>query len=257
MTLTLTLANEPPARVLGAALTPERLCGLNASAIAAVALRCAGEAVNVGDFFEVSGAGTEAAELVLAGDLRRFDGIGSGMASGEIEVRGDVGAWAGAEMSGGVLRIFGDAGARLGAAYPGARVGMTGGEIVVTGDAGEEVGAGMRRGLIAVGGRTGSGAGLRMLAGTVIALAGIGSEAGLGNRRGSLASGRPVEPLPAYSFATRFQPPALRLQMLRVRTLGLAVSDSLLRGTWARWSGDRTELGRGEMLIFDEEEAPL
>ena len=38
---------------------------------------------------------------MLAGDLRRFDGIGAGMSSGEIEVRGDVGAWAGAEMAGG------------------------------------------------------------------------------------------------------------------------------------------------------------
>jgi formylmethanofuran dehydrogenase subunit C len=257
MTLTLTLRNDPPARVLAAALTPERLCGLNASAVAAVALRCAGDPVNVGDLFEVSGAAAGEKELVLAGDLRRFDGIGAGMASGEIEVRGDVGAWAGSDMTGGVLRIFGDAGARLGAAYPGARVGMTGGEIVVTGDAGEEAGAGMRRGLIAVGGHTGSGAGLRMLAGTVIALGGIGREAGLGNKRGSLASGRMAEPLPAYSFAAHFRPPALRLQLLRVRALGLAVSDALLSGTWARWSGDRTELGRGEMLIFDQEEAPL
>jgi formylmethanofuran dehydrogenase subunit C len=157
-------------------------------------------------------------------------------------------------MSGGVLRISGDAGARLGAAYPGARVGMTGGEIVVTGDAGEEAGAGMRRGLVAVGGRTGNGAGLRMLAGTVIALGGIGDEAGLGNKRGSLASGRPVEPLPAYAFATRFRPPTLQLQLRRARELGLAVDDALLKGTWARWSGDRTELSRGEILIFDDNE---
>ena len=163
-------------------------------------------------------------------------------------------AWAGAEMAGGVLRILGDAGARLGSAYPGTRVGMTGGEIVVTGDAGEEAGAGMRRGLVAVGGRTGNGAGLRMLAGTVISLGGIGDEAGLGNKRGSLASGRTLEPLPSYAYATRFRPPALRLQLLRVRELGLPVDEALLRGAWARWAGDRTELGRGEILIFDAEE---
>ena len=253
MTLTLTLKAEPPARVLAAPLIPERLRGLNASAIAALELRCGGETSAVGDLFEVSGAGAEE-ELVLAGDLRRFDGIGARMASGEIVVRGDIGAWAGAEMSGGVLRIFGDAGARLGAAYPGARAGMTGGEIVVTGDAGEEAGAGMRRGLVAVGGQAGSGAGLRMLAGTVIAIGGIGAEAGLGNKRGSLVSGRPMEPLPAYAFATRYQPPALRLQLRRARELGLAVDEALLRGTWARWSGDRTELTRGEILIFDDGE---
>ena len=130
---------------------------------------------------------------------------------------------------------------------------MTGGEIVVTGDAGEEAGAGMRRGLIAVGGRVGAGAGLRMLAGTVIALGGIGAEAGLGNKRGSLVSGRPVQPLPSYAFAARFSPPALQLQLRRARELGLTVDDALLSGTWARWSGDRTELTRGEILIFDGE----
>jgi len=255
MTLTLTVRAEPPARVIAAPLTPERLRGLNASAVAALRLRCGGETKAVGDLFEVSGAGTEEEVLALAGDLRRFDGIGARMSSGGIVIRGDVGDWAGAEMSGGVVRIFGDAGARLGAAYPGARAGMTGGEIVVSGDAGEEAGAGMRRGLIAVGGETRAGAGLRMLAGTVIALGGVGAEAGLGNKRGSLVSGRPVDPLPAYAFATRFAPPALRLQLLRIRELGLTVDDALLRGAWARWSGDRTELGRGEILIFDEEEA--
>jgi len=171
-------------------------------------------------------------------------------------VRGSAGDWAGAEMAGGVLRIAGDAGARLGAAYTGARMGMTGGEIVVTGDAGQEAGAGMRRGLVAVGGRAGSGAGLRMLAGTVIAVGGLGAEAGIGNKRGSLVSGRPLVPLPSYAFATRFRPPALGLQLRRARELGLGVDDALLRGAWARWSGDRTELSRGEILIFDEEERP-
>jgi formylmethanofuran dehydrogenase subunit C len=253
VTLTLTLRAQPPGRVLAAPLNPELLRGLNASAIAALRLRCGGETVAVGDLFEVSGAGTEEARLVLDGDLGRFDWVGAGLASGELLVRGDVGAWAGAEMSGGGLRILGDAGPRLGAAHPGARAGMTGGEIVVSGDAGEEAGAGMRRGLVAVGGRTHAGAGLRMLAGTVIALGGIGQEAGLGNKRGSLVSGRPMEPLPAYAFATRFHPPALGLQLRRARQLGLTVDDALLRGAWARWSGDRTELTRGEILIFDEE----
>jgi hypothetical protein len=93
-----------------------------------------------------------------------------------------------------------------------------------------------------------------MLAGTVIALGGIGAEAGLGNRRGSLVSGRPLEPLPSYAFATRYRPPALALQLRRARELGLTVNEALLRGTWARWSGDRTELSRGEILIFDPEE---
>jgi formylmethanofuran dehydrogenase subunit C len=271
VTLTLTLRTQPTARVKAAALIPERLRGLPVSEVAALTVRCGRQTLAVGDLFDVSGAVDE--QLVLAGDLRRVDRIGacmSGgrvlvegpcgdelgarMSGGEIVVRGDAGAWAGAELAGGLLRITGDAGARLGGAFPGARAGMTGGEIIVSGDAGEEVGACMRRGLVAVGGHTGSGAGLRMLAGTVIALHGIGAEAGIGNKRGSLVSGAAVEPLPGYGFATRFRPPALGLQLRRAGELGLTVGEALLRGTWARWSGDRTELGRGEILIFDEEE---
>lgn len=269
MTLTLTLRTEPSARLLAAPLIPERLRGLDAAEVAALRLRCGRQTLAVGELFDVVGAGNE--ELVLAGDLRRVDAVGAAMSAGrvlvqgscgdhlgaqmtggEIEVRGDAGDWAGAELHGGQLRILGDAGARLGAAYPGVRAGMTGGEIIVSGEAGEEAGAGMRRGLVAVGGRTGGGAGLRMLAGTVIALGGIGAEAGLGNKRGSLVSGRSVEPLPSYAYATRYRPPALGLQLRRTRELGLTVDDALLRGAWTRWSGDRTELSRGEILIFDE-----
>jgi formylmethanofuran dehydrogenase subunit C len=268
--LTLALRDSPPARIDAGALTPDRLAGLVADQVFALPVRCGRRTLPVGDLFAVSGVGGE--ELVLSGDLSRVDRIGAGMANGrivvegpcgdhlgarmtggEIEAGGDAGAWAGAEMAGGLLRIAGNAGPRLGGAHPGARAGMTGGEIVVSGDAGEEVGAGMRRGLVAVGGAVGSGAGLRMLAGTVIALGGIGAEAGLGNRRGSLVSGRALEPLPAYAFAARYRPPALMLQLRRVRELGLTVDEALLRGRWARWSGDRTELSRGEILIFDEE----
>jgi formylmethanofuran dehydrogenase subunit C len=271
MTLTLTLRAAPPSRVAAAALTPERLHGLTASEVAVMTVRCGREPVAVGDLFDVSGSGD--GQLTFAGDLRRVDGIGAGIArgrvllegpcgnylgarmtGGDIDARGDAGAWAGAEMRGGLLRISGDAGARLGGAYPGTRAGMSGGEIIVRGDAGEEAGAGMRRGLVAVGGRTASGAGVRMLAGTVIALRGIGKEAGLGNKRGSLVSATTLHPLPGYAFAARYQPPALALQLRRVRELGLTVPDKLLSGVWARWSGDRTELGRGEILIFEEEE---
>jgi formylmethanofuran dehydrogenase subunit C len=270
MTLTLKLRTQPPARVAASALTPDRLEGLAASDVAAITVRCGREAVAIGDLFNVSGQ--EGQHLAIAGDLSRLDGIGAGMShgrilvegscgnhlgagmsGGEIDVTGDVGAWAGAEMSGGLLRVWGNAAARLGGAYPGVRAGMTGGEIAVAGDAGDEAGAGMRRGLVVVTGRTGSGAGLRMLAGTVISLGGLGAEAGLGSKRGSLVSGAPVELLPGYALAVRYRPPALRLQLLRARDLWLRIDEAMINGAWARWSGDRTELGRGEILVFDPE----
>lgn len=267
--LTLTLRDPPPAWVRADSLTPERLAGLGGSAVAALQLRCGRRSLAVGELFDVRGTGGD--RVVLSGDLRAFerigafmsggrlvvegacgDHLGAHMRGGEIEVHGDAGAWAGAEMSGGLLRIRGRAGARLGGAYPGVRAGMSGGEIVLFGDAGEEVGACMRRGLVALGGRAGAGAGLRMLAGTVIALGGIGAEAGIGNRRGSLVSSRAMAPPTGYVFATRLRPPALRLQLLRLRELGLEVDEDLLSGRWARWSGDCTELCRGEILIFEE-----
>ena len=270
MSLTLTLRTQPQVRARAAGLIPERLQGLSPSEVAALTVPCGRQTVAVGDLFEISGIGDE--ELVLTGDLGRVDEIGARMSrgkllvegscgehlgarmsGGEIVARGDAGAWAGAELAGGLLSISGNAGARLGGAYPGVRAGMSGGEIIVSGDAGEEAGAGMRRGLVAVGGRTDSGAGLRMLAGTVIALRGIGTEAGIGNKRGSLVSGEAMQPLPSYAYATSFRPPALMLQLRRARELGLTVPDALMLGTWARWSGDRTEVGRGEILIYEEE----
>jgi formylmethanofuran dehydrogenase subunit C len=276
MSLTFTLRTPPPVRVDASPLTPERLTALNRGRVAGLRLRCGGETVEVGDLFEVGGYVGDAT-LTLAGDLRLVDGIGAGMTRGRLTVRGDcgdrvgaemragelivdgsVGAYAGCEMAGGVLRIDGDAGARLGGAFPGARAGMSGGEIVVSGHAGEETGAGMRRGLIAVGGRAGDGAGLRMLAGTVVALGGFVNRGSLGqgNRRGTLVSGTAVAPNPLrYAFAARHRPLVLTLQLRRLRALGLDVADALTTGPWARWSGDTTELGRGEILIFDEEKS--
>ncbi len=274
MGVTLTLRRQPPARVDAAWLTPAAVRERSAGQIEASALACGREQLALGDLFDVeeSAAGDE---LALCGDLRAFDRIGAamtggrltvdgdcgdrvgaGMRDGELRVSGSVGAWAGEAMHGGLLSIAGDAGPRLGAAAVGARAGMTGGEIVVAGSAGEEAGAGMRRGLVAVGGRVADGAGLRMLAGTVVALAGLGADAGIGNRRGTLVSGAPLAPPPGrYAFAARYRPPALALQLRRLRALGLPIGDALIDGRWARWSGDRTELSRGEILIYETEES--
>jgi formylmethanofuran dehydrogenase subunit C len=268
MTLSLVLRTPPPGRVDCSVLTPERLRGLGAREVSALTLSCGRLRLPLGELFDVAGTGDD--HLFVAGDLRLIDRIGhemptghivvdgacgdhlgAGMSGGEILVDGDVGAWAGAEMRGGQLTVRGNAGDRLGGAYPGTRAGMSGGEIVITGDAGQEAGAGLRRGLVAIGGRAGAGAGLRMLAGTVIALGGVGAEAGMGNKRGSIVSGAPMRPLPGYTFAVRYAPPALRLQLVQLKRRYLPVDDEFLTGQWTRWSGDRTALGRGEHLIFD------
>lgn len=267
MTLTLTIREPLPARLDASVLTPHRLRGRSAREVSSLTLRCGRETLPVGDVFHAAGTGAE--DIFLVGDCSRVDGIGAGilggrilvdgpcgdhlgarMSGGEILVTGDIGAWGGAEMSGGAISVRGDAGARLGGAYPGVRSGMSAGEIVITGDAGEEAGAGLRRGVIAIGGTAGPGAGLRMLAGTVIALGGAGPEAGLGNRRGSIVSGARTPLLPGYTFASRYNPPALRLQLRELQARFLPVSDELIDGSWARFAGDGCELNRGEILVF-------
>jgi formylmethanofuran dehydrogenase subunit C len=152
-------------------------------------------------------------------------------------------------MRGGRLTIRGSAGRRLGGELPGAR--MRGGELLVHGDAGEEVGAGLRRGLIAVAGRVGGGAGVRALAGTIVALGGLGEHPGLAMRRATIVAPPPVAPPPTYALACAYRPPFLAICLRRLRALGLSVGDEWLAGRYARWSGDRLDLGRAEILVLE------
>jgi formylmethanofuran dehydrogenase subunit C len=268
MPLTLTFHTQPAVPLEAECLSPERLAGLDAQAIAQLPVLHGNRTEALGDFFRVSGSPD--GELRLEGDLSRVKLIGSdmatgrlrvagnagmhlgaGMCGGEIIVEGDVGDWAGAEMKGGRLEILGNAGHLLGAAYRGSRKGMEGGEIVVHGDAGAEVGNGMRRGLIAVGGTSGDFTGVNMLAGTVIVLGEMGWRAGASMKRGTVVSLRPARILPTFYFDCVYRPTFLRLYLRRLQALGLPVEAAHVGGSYRRYSGDMVELGRGELLIFD------
>ena len=112
VTLTLTLRTQPPARVDAAPLIPERLRGLHSSARSPRS-RCAAAASRrpSATCSRCRATGTRSRSWCSPAICAGSTGSALGMSSGEVEVRGDVGAWAGAEMAGGVLRIFGDAGA--------------------------------------------------------------------------------------------------------------------------------------------------
>jgi formylmethanofuran dehydrogenase subunit C len=247
VTLTLTLREAPIGPVDASALRPDRLAGLSRSEIERLELRHGNRSALVGEFFDVSGEGN--GEVRVTGDLKRVTHLGAHMTAGELVVEGDAGSWAGAGMRGGRLTIRGSAGRRLGAELAGAR--MRGGEILVHGDAGEEAGAGLRRGLIAVAGRAGAGAGVRALAGTIVALGGLGAHPGLAMRRATLVAPPPVTPPPTYALACTYRPPFLSICLRRLRALGLPVGDEWLTGRYARWSGDRLELGRAEILVLE------
>jgi formylmethanofuran dehydrogenase subunit C len=283
VTLTLTLREAPLAPVDARALCPDRLAGLSRAEIGRLELRHGNRPATVEEFFEVSGDGEE--EVRVQGHARLAN-LGAGMTGGrlvvtasagdgaavrsggrpdpstsagalcgarmrggELVVEGDAGDFAGAGMTGGRLVVHGSAGRRLGGELPGAR--MRGGEIVVHGDAGAEAGAGLRRGLIAVGGRAGAGAGVRALAGTIVALGGLGAHPGLAMRRASIVAPPPVAPPPTYALACSYRPPFLSICLRRLRALGLPVGDEWLAGRYARWSGDRLDLGRAEILVLE------
>jgi formylmethanofuran dehydrogenase subunit C len=268
VTLGLTLREAPAAPVRTEGLCPDRLAGLARAEIERLALWHGNRRAAVGDLFAVSGDGED--DMRIEGDLVRVAGLGAGMAGGrltidgragahtgagmtggELVVSGDAGDWTGAEMAGGRLVVRGAAGRRLGGAYPGSRAGVTGGEILVHGDAGDEAGAGLRRGLIAVGGRAGDAAGLSALAGTIVALGALGAKAGAGMRRASIVAMTEPALLPTYAKAATYRPLFLRLMLLRLRELGLPVTDEHVEGRYTRWSGDALELNRGEILILE------
>jgi formylmethanofuran dehydrogenase subunit C len=271
MPLTLALHAQPDVPLEAEVISPERLAGLSEAEVAALPVLHGNRAERLGDFFSLTGR-MDDCELRLRGDLSRVKLIGQGMTTGrllvegdagmhlgagmqggEILVEGNAGDWAGAEMLGGRIVIRGDAGHLLGAAYRGSRQGMQGGEIAVHGDAGAEIGSAMRRGLIAIGGNSGDFTGVNMLAGTIIVLGAMGWRAGASMKRGSIVSMRPARLLPTFYYDCLYRPNFLRLYLRYVRdTFGLPLDQAQLDGSYHRYSGDMVELGRGELLVYDD-----
>ena len=208
--------------------------------------------LTVGDLFDVSGE--PGGRIRFEGDLALADRVGAGLSEGEVIVEGNVGAEAGMGMTGGSLEIRGDAGPRAGAAAPEARRGMTGGELIVRGSAGPEAGVLMRRGLVAIAGGAGSHAGAGMIAGTVLVFGGIGAAVGLWSKRGSIVALGPVTVPSTYRYACTYQPPHLRVTLMRLRTrYALPVEARHLTGFYRRYSGDLADLGKGEILAWTAE----
>jgi formylmethanofuran dehydrogenase subunit C len=269
--ISLALKGEVAVPVEAETITPQAFAGKGVSEIEALPVLQGNVQARLGDFFEVSG---EADGTVrLAGDCSRIKYVGKGMTEGRIEVEGDagmhlgaemrggeihvrgnVGDWAGAEMRGGLLRVQGNAGHLLGAAYRGSPKGMRGGTILVTGSVGNEAGCAMRRGLIAVAGEAGDFAGAMMLAGSIFVLGRLGIRPGAGMKRGTLVTvagdGDGPRLLPTFRFDCEYRPPWLPLYASRLRALGFPVPDGLAGAPCRRYSGDFTELGKGEILVW-------
>lgn len=264
--VTLRLRATVERRLEAGSISPDRFANASAAEIARLSLWDGSRQLALGDLFDVRGERSSAVRIT--GDLSRIDAIGAGMTTGELTVDGPVGRYAGTRMSGGVLHIAGNAdygaglemaggllditgnaGDRLGAAPLGASKGTTGGEIIVRGNAGAESGTGMRRGTIVVLGDAGPRAGTGMIAGNVIVFGNMGESPGQFNKRGTIVVfGQVTIPL-TYRYACTYWPPHVALTLAYLRTQrGVAVNPAWSAGAYRRYSGDMTELGRGEIL---------
>lgn len=270
--LVLTLKQRPRQRIDLSALIPERLQGLDARAIGALALGSGAQPVSVADLFTI--APGDPADLHIAESCDKLDGIGSNMTSGAITVtgnagaylglamqsgrivvRGDAGAYAAAGMRGGQVEIGGNAGDHLGGALAGDMKGMSGGLVVVRGNAGDRAGDRMRRGVIVVEGGVGACAGSRMIAGTLVVLgSALGPYPGFGMKRGTLILlARPPRELPSFADCGRHDLGFLRLLLRDLRGHSRSLDALAERPAQVqRFAGDLAVGGQGEILLWPQ-----
>ena len=275
MPLTLRWRGETTAPVGGEAIRPDLLNG-PAAALARRPIRVGNASAELGEVFDLEGDGADG-HLIVEGDARSVHGLGSGMAGGRLDVRGDaghrlgagmaggsidvegsIGDGAGSEMAGGSIHVRGDAGSGLGAAMPGSLVGMRGGVILVDGSSGEGVGLAMRRGVVAVGGSVGAGAGRGMVAGSIVVGGVAGPGLGAGMKRGTIAllgADFTFDPGPTFEPSGALRPPVATILLRDLAARGCRVPPSAFAGPFRRYNGDRAVGGRGEIWLMGGEQA--
>jgi formylmethanofuran dehydrogenase subunit C len=162
----------------------------------------------------------------------------------------------GGEMSGGLIRIAGNAGGQIGAAYRGSLQGMTDGTIVIGGSAGLEVGMRMKRGLIIIGGPVRDFAGLEMKGGTIVLRSGAELRTGAWMRRGTIISLRPIPMLPSFLSSSSYAPTFMGVLGKHLGAMGIGLPLDPAAGTYQRFLGDTSVVGKGEILVWRAHVSP-
>ena len=268
--ITLALKRAPALHVDLRGVTPAAMAGLAPAQIERLSIVHGTEILPLAEFFTVScdAVPDAAGELVLDGDLTRFDRIGWQLAGGRMLVNGSVGDYVGACMSGGELRvngragmlaacemaggsldIAGDVGDHAASSLPGSMDGMRGGTLIVRGRAGDRFADRMRRGSALVFGDVGDFLASRLVAGTIAIGGRAGAHVGYGMRRGSVvfAGGAPQI---APTYVPRLGDAAVAWQLI---ARDLALHGGPFAGLPARRTachlGDLSADGRGELIV--------
>lgn len=272
MVLKLTLKDHLPVLTDFSSFPWEGWSELSVAELGRVKVRVGRTKVPVSDLFEVeSDDSTEESCLHFEADFSKAIHVGRGWSAGtlrvvghagqqfaqevtggKIVVRGDVGTHAATGMKGGELHIHGDAGDFFCSHATGARFGLNGGEVLVWGDVGAYAGTRMRRGLLAVAGDAGEMLGHQIRAGTIFVGGHVGDYVGYGMRRGSIVlsdHNAGFDPGPRFVEGGLGEFQFLRLYSRALRAHGFPVSSDFDDSLMKRFTGDITELNRGEVLI--------
>ena len=261
---------RPPGLIDAMPLQPDRLADMSLEAVRRVELRCSRRLSSVAELFDVREMEREGTPTLEIGGCETLLRLGAGMRAGRLRVHGHAGSLAAAEMrggelyvdgdagnllaagmQGGLVRVSGDAGDLVGGPTPGADRGMRGGEVLVSGNAGERVGLRLRRGTIAIAGEVGTGLGHHQIAGTIVVLRGAPDRPGVGMRRGTiLCLGEAPTLTPSFVYSGRAEPVFFRVLTRHLERLGFPLSSG--ESALHAWSGDHTQLGRGEVLSLRE-----
>ncbi len=271
----LNLKQPPALRVDLRTITPAALADRTTAQIERLTVAHGTQTLPLGEFFTVTRDTTDAAdgEIILSGDLTRFDRIGWQLAAGTIVVEGSAGDYVGAcmtggdvqvhgsagllaacEMAGGTLMIDGDVGDHAASTLPGSMDGMRGGTLVVRGCAGDRFGDRMRRGTALVVGDVGDFVASRLIAGTIGIGGRCGAHVGYGMRRGSVVfAGAAPRIAPTFVPARGDATVAWQLLARDIAHLGGGAPGSPFAGLAARRSvrhlGDLSSDGRGELIV--------
>ena len=249
------------------AICPDTMVALKNDAVRALPVYLGKKQCRMDDFFTVEGEVSD--EIEIRGEVKKVRWVGRGMSRGRINVVGNVGMhlgaymkggtievsgsasdWVGGEMTGGFIRIAGNAGGQIGAAYRGSRGGMTNGTIIVGGSAGLEIGMRMKRGLIVIGGPVRDFTGLEMKGGTIVLRSGAELRTGAWMNRGTIISLKPIPLLPSFLYGSTYNPSFLGLYAKHLATLGIALPHQVQEGSYKRYTGDTSVIGRGEILVW-------
>lgn len=267
MSITLTLKEQPTVPLEAEVLSPSHLAELSHDEIRGLRLFHGKRQLRVDDFFDVSGERSD--QLEIHGDLHRVRLLGRGMDRGQLTVHGSVGMhlgahmkggridvygnasdWIGAEMKNGFIHVHGNGGGQIGGGYRGSLRGMKNGTIVVDGTAGLEVGLRMRRGTIVVGGIVRDFCGLQMKGGTIVLLSGAEIRTGAWMNRGTIVSLKPLQLMPTFQMSGYCNPTFLNVYARYLRELGIDLPWKAVEGSWARYCGDCSVPGKGEIFIW-------